>query len=103
MLEPIAEISVDPEGAQGVRTPWKNHKNIGFLSNTGPEPLLMLGHHRPASETPLKWRFAGGPMMDDGSLIVVFRSSSTKKKKKKKKKTLSKVDSLWQTFLDQRM
>ena len=25
-----------PEGGQGV---WKNHKNIGFLSNTGPDPL----------------------------------------------------------------
>ena len=24
---------------QGVRTPLKNHKNIGFLSNTGPDPM----------------------------------------------------------------
>ena len=24
---------------------------------------LKAGHHRPASETPFKWRFAGGPMM----------------------------------------
>ena len=24
---------------------------------------LKVGHHRPASETPFKWRFAGGPMM----------------------------------------
>ena len=24
---------------------------------------LMLGHHRPASETPFKWRFAGGQIM----------------------------------------
>ena len=23
----------------------------------------MLGHHRPASETPCRWRFTGGPMM----------------------------------------
>ena len=23
----------------------------------------MLGQHQPVSETPLKWRFAGGPMM----------------------------------------
>ena len=22
-----------------------------------------MGHHRPASETPFNWRFAGGPMM----------------------------------------
>ena len=24
---------------------------------------LKVGHHRPASETPLKWRFAGVPIM----------------------------------------
>ena len=32
----------DPEGEQGIWTPpppLKNHKNIGFLSNTGPDPL----------------------------------------------------------------
>ena len=26
-------------GGQAVPTPLKNHKNIGFLSNTGPDPL----------------------------------------------------------------
>ena len=53
-------------------SPLKNHKNIEFLSNTGPDPLKnhkapnqhsMLVHHRPASETPFKWCFAGGSMM----------------------------------------
>ena len=32
----------DPEvGGQGVRTPLKNHNNIGFIlpANTGPDPL----------------------------------------------------------------
>ena len=54
---------VIPEGGIGVRTPplLKNHKNIGFLSNTSPGPLknkkknahnFMLGHHRPTSKTP---------------------------------------------------
>ena len=52
--------------------PLKNHINIGFLSNTDPDPLeikklpshhSMLGHHRPASESPFKWRFAGRLMM----------------------------------------
>ena len=47
-------------------------QNIGSLSNTGPDLLKytqlpsqhsMLGHHRPASETPFKWRFAGLPLM----------------------------------------
>ena len=59
-------------GDRGSGPPLKNHKNIGFLSNTGLDPLKitnlpsqqsMLGHHRHASETPFKWRFAGGPMM----------------------------------------
>ena len=53
-------------------TPLENYKNIGFLSNTGLDPLKitklpiqhsMLGQHQPDSETPLKWRFAGGPLM----------------------------------------
>ena len=59
-------------GGQGVWTPLKNHKNVGFLSNTGPDPLKnhkatkpdsMLGRHGHASQTPFEWRFAGGPMM----------------------------------------
>ena len=55
---------------QGVRTSsLKNHKNIGVLSHTDPDPLKnhkatnqnsMLDHHQHASETPFKWRFAGG-------------------------------------------
>ena len=58
----------DPEGGQGVRTPLENYKNIGFLSNTGPDPLKitklpiqhsMLDHHRT-----FKWRFAGGPQIE---------------------------------------
>ena len=59
-------------GGAGGPDPLKNHKNIGFLSNTGLDPLKitklprqhsMVGHHRHASETPFQWRFAGGPMM----------------------------------------
>ena len=72
----------DPEGGrgwQGVRSPpWKITKIYGFFktfltcSNTSSDPLKitklpiqysMLGHHRPASETPFKWHFAGGPLM----------------------------------------
>ena len=82
MLEPIAEICVDLEGAQGPGPPLKNHKNIEFLSNTGPEPLLMLGHHWPASETPLKWRLAGGPMM---ALSLWYLDPHQLKKNKKKR------------------
>ena len=36
-----------------------------FFSNLmrGIQIPLKTGHIRPASETPFKWRFAGGPMM----------------------------------------
>ena len=59
----------DSKGGWGSGPP-ENYKNIGFLSNTGPDPLKItkvpfqhskLGHHRPASKMPFKWRFAGGP------------------------------------------
>ena len=47
-----------------VRTPLENYKVIGFLSNTGPDHLkITQGHHRSATETPFKWRFAGGTLM----------------------------------------
>ena len=55
-------------GEQGVRTPLKNHKFIGFPSNTGLDPLKIRnatkpafneGHYQPASEMPFQWRFAG--------------------------------------------
>ena len=68
-MDATNHVPMQRGGGQGVRiTP----ENIGFLSNTGPDPLKitklpsqhsMLGHHRHASETPFKWRFAGGPMM----------------------------------------
>ena len=56
--------------------PLKIHKNIGFLSNNGPDLLKitivpsqhsMLGHHRQA-----KRHLNGG--FDNGPLLVVFRS-----------------------------
>ena len=53
--------------------PLINDKAIGFPSNSDSDLLKnhiattsqhsMLSHHRPASETSFKWRFAGGPMM----------------------------------------
>ena len=61
-------------GGQGVLIPHslKNHKAVEFLSNTGPDPLE---NHKatkpafngwpssPASKTPFKWCFSGGPMI----------------------------------------
>ena len=64
---------------QGVRTippPVKNHGNIGFLSNTGPEPLENHKATKPAFNV-------GPPLVRQrGPLSVVFGSSlpsSTKK------------------------
>ena len=72
----IHNTCADPEGGgtggPDPPPPLKNHKNIGSLSNTGPDPLKitnlpsqhsMLGHHRHASKTPLKWRFVGRWLM----------------------------------------
>ena len=59
-------------GGQGVLPSPPPGKVIGFHSNTGPDPLKitklpsqhsMLGHHRRASESPLKWPFGGGSIM----------------------------------------
>ena len=38
----------DPERGQGVRTSFKIHKNTGFLSNTGPDPLKNHKSTKPA-------------------------------------------------------
>ena len=55
------------EGGGGGSAPLKNHKNIGFLSNTGPDPLKNYKATKPAfnvgPSSAFKWRFAGGPMM----------------------------------------
>ena len=86
--------------------PLKNHQNIGFLSKTGPDRLKnhkatkqhsMLGHHRPASVKPFKWRCAGGPMMAHFWWYLVL---SLIIQKTNKKKTLSELAFLWQNFLD---
>ena len=72
--------------------PPENHKNIEYLSNTGPDPLKFsklpsqhstLGHHRHPSETPFKWRFAGGPMM--ARFCDIWILSPLKKRKRKKR------------------
>ena len=50
-------------GGGGTDPLLKNHKNKGFLSNNDPDPwrITKFVHHRPSSETPLKWCFAGRP------------------------------------------
>ena len=59
-------------GGGGGLDPPENPKYIGFLSNTGLDPLknhkatkpaFKFGLQRQARETPFKWCIAGGPMM----------------------------------------
>ena len=62
---------MDPEGGKGAQTPLKDHNKIGFLSNTGPDPLKnrkatrLEFNIRPSfgRQRNAKWRFTSGPMM----------------------------------------
>ena len=80
-------------GGEGVQTSLKNHKNIGFLSNTGPDPLKnqsyqarfnvgTLACQRNAISRAFPWQ------ADNGPLIVVFGSSLSSSTKKKPPKNV---------------
>ena len=70
-------------GGRGSGPSLKNHKNIGFLSNTGMDPLK---NHKPTKQA-----FNIGPLTVhqrnaiDGPLIVVSSPYQLKKKIEKKK------------------
>ena len=77
---------------QGVWTPAKNHKDKGFLSNTGPDPLQNHKATKPAfnvgppsaHQRNAKCHLNGISLAaDDGPLIVVFGSSLPSSNKKK--------------------
>ena len=88
----------DP-GVQGVQTPCiplKNHKNIRFLSNTGPDPLKNYKATKSAfnvgptsarqrNAISIKWRIDGGPMMAQLHWHLDLLSSHKNKKRKKKR------------------
>ena len=86
-------------GSKGVRTPLKNHKNIGFLSNTGPDPLksqsyqasiqcwIIIGTSAERHLMAFRWRANGDPLM------VLFGSSLPSSTNKKK--SVVKVGPLW--------
>ena len=76
MIVLLTYACADPERGRGRgdRPPLKNHKNIGFFSNTGPDHLKNHKVTKPAfnnvpstvrqrNAISFKWRFAGGPMM----------------------------------------
>ena len=87
---------VEPEGGggggggQGVRTHLKNHKAIGFLTNTSPDPLKNHIATKPAANVgPSSTRHRNAILMafrwwaNDGPLLVVFGSSLPSSLKKK--------------------
>ena len=48
----------DPEGGPDPPSPLKNYKNIGFLSNTGPDPLKKSQSHQASIQY---WAIIGTP------------------------------------------
>ena len=77
-------------GGRGPDPPLKNHKNIGFLSNSGPDPQKNFEATEPAFNVgPSSARQRNAILMafrwraDDGPLIVVFGSSHHSSSKKK--------------------
>ena len=54
------------------------HPRTRLYHAEGPNSTIKAGHHRPARETPLEWRFAGGPMVARhtmlGELVLVLRT-----------------------------
>ena len=48
IFETESSASGAPEGGPGSGPPLKNHKNIGFLTNTGPDPLKDQRATKPA-------------------------------------------------------
>ena len=103
-------VRIQRGGGTGGPDPPEKSQNIGFLSETGPDPLKitklpnqhsMLGHHR--CWMVFRWR------ADDGPFIVTFGSSipsSTKKKKQQfffsNSDKTSNLDPLRQNSLDPR-
>ena len=81
----------------GSPPPLKIHKSIGFLSNSGPDPMKKLRSYRASIQcwaiisTPAK-RFACGPMMARLKCSPLIKN----------KNTLSKLDPICQNFLDAR-
>ena len=73
----------DPEGGQGVRTPLKNHKIIGFPSNIDRDPLKSQSYQASVQwwtiiDTPAKRHFNGVSLMGRWwPILVAFRSPLT--------------------------
>ena len=73
-------------GDMGAVPPIENHKNLGFLKTTCPDPLKNHKATEPAFNV-------GQSLADDGPILAVFGSTHQQKtKQNKKQKTFSKLD-----------
>ena len=102
----LCYLCADPEWDRGSGpSPHKNHKILGFLSNTSPDPLknykatkpaFNVGssstHQRNAIKIAFRWR------ADDGPLLVVIRSSLPSSETATKNKQTKKVTIVDKTF-----
>ena len=77
-------------GDRGSVPPLVNHKNIGFLSSTGPDPLKNHKATNPAfnvrhaRETPLQWLSLAGRWWPANSGILILPPLIIKKREKKR-------------------
>ena len=58
----MLKARIQPEGLDPL---MENHKAVGFLKKTGPDPIENHKTTHPAFNVgqSFKWRFAGGPLM----------------------------------------
>ena len=70
MLKTTKILCADPENfVRGDPTPlWK--RILIDKGGKGPNTTKSWGNYWPASETPFKWRFAGGPMMARHAMLA---------------------------------
>ena len=63
----------DPEGGQGVQTlPLKNHKNIGFLFNNGPDLLRYCTYANIQGHLSHRWMHMPVLVCHGSSIIMSF-------------------------------
>ena len=98
-MDLYADLNECPKGGEEVRTSPEKYKNIGFLSNSGPDPLK---NHKATKQAFNVWPSSG---RQPNATYIHFDPLSLHKKKrnKRKKRTLSEFDPLRQNFLDLRM
>ena len=70
-----ARIQRGDRGSRPPLPPLKNHKNIGYLSNTGPDPLK---NHKATNGGPLRARLSSPPPSSTKKNLVKVRPHLTK-------------------------